>query len=416
MTVRTEARSGRHVSRVLIVLGALFAVALVPAASSAVTIDIGGEVFKDKCTPCHADISQTQDFAVTFTHGNHIGWACSSCHTEFPHRPEGVLRPTMKDCFNCHALNHGPQGEMASGECYDCHKAGPVPLRPKFHTADWAEKPHVAPALESANTQCAMCHTVADCNDCHLKTGVQWTPAVPFAYDVKNGCQACHGNANLTKTVDGRLKSYQVTGVDASAHRDITCVQCHSDFTYLDGVKQPTNLWYVNAGMACGACHDHDAAAKAYATSIHAEEIAKGNYKSATCGSCHGGHDIMLSDTKEASETIHASAEKMCASCHQDFYDSYSDYYHGAAYKAGASDAPACWDCHGSHTTQPAADKASSVNKANLTKTCASCHDQHGDATEGFIQASADMIHGKVAAREDNPVLGILSGIFGGRQ
>ncbi|MHB8706457.1 MAG: hypothetical protein ACYC77_08085 [Coriobacteriia bacterium] len=413
--MRKEARSGKPVSRVLIVLGALIALAMVPAASSAVTIEIGGDVYKDKCAPCHADISQTEDFAVTFTHGNHINSACSSCHTEFPHRPQGVLRPTMKDCFNCHGLKHGSQGAMATGECYDCHKLGPVALRPAFHTDDWAEKPHVAPANEKANTQCAMCHTISQCDECHLQTGVQWKPATPFAYDVQNGCLACHGNANLTKMEAGEVKSYLVDGVAASAHRDITCVQCHVDFTYTD-VKPATNLWYVNAGMACASCHDHDEAAKAYATSIHAEEIAKGNYKSATCGSCHGGHDILLSDTSEASETIHASAEEMCADCHRDYYDSYSDYYHGAAYKAGAKDAPACWQCHGSHTTQPIADNASMVNPANLTATCASCHDQHGDATEGFIKASSDMIHGKVAAREDNPVAGILGAIFGGRQ
>ncbi|MHB1342538.1 MAG: hypothetical protein ACYCX5_12385, partial [Coriobacteriia bacterium] len=117
--MRKEARSGKPVSRVLIVLGALIALAMVPAASSAVTIEIGGDVYKDKCAPCHADISQTEDFAVTFTHGNHINSACSSCHTEFPHRPQGVLRPTMKDCFNCHGLKHGSQGAMATGECYD---------------------------------------------------------------------------------------------------------------------------------------------------------------------------------------------------------------------------------------------------------------------------------------------------------
>ncbi|MEN6430210.1 MAG: hypothetical protein ABFC80_05095 [Coriobacteriales bacterium] len=414
--MRKGIRASKHLLRALGGVGVLLAAALAPAASSAVTIELGGEVYKDKCSPCHADISQTQDFAVTFTHGNHISWACSSCHTEFPHRPEGVLRPTMKDCFNCHGLKHGGQGEMASGECYDCHKLGPVKLRPKFHTSDWAQTPHVAPAQAQANTLCAMCHTKAQCDDCHLKTGVQWTPATPFAYDVKNGCQACHGNANLTKTVAGTVKSYQVKGLDASAHRDITCAQCHTDFTYVEDAPKRTNLWYVNAGLACAECHDHEEAAAQYATSIHAEEIAAGNYRSATCGSCHGGHDIARLDTDQARKEMHLSGKKTCAGCHPEYWGSYSDYYHGAAYKAGAADAPACWDCHGSHTIQPANDASSTVAPANLVTTCASCHDQHGTADEDFVEDAAAMIHSKAAVREANPLAGVIDAIFGGSQ
>ncbi len=415
--MREEARSGKHVSRVLLVLVALAAVALAPVASSAVTIETGGEVYKDKCTPCHADISKIKDPKVTFSHGSHISYACSSCHTQWPHQPQGTIRVVMKDCFNCHALNHGPQGLMASGTCSDCHGPGPVKLRPASHTTDWKNKPHVEPSRASQNTECAMCHTLDQCNTCHLKEGVDWQPTEPFAYNVGNGCQACHGNPNLTKLSGGVVKSYQVVGVDASAHRDITCVQCHVDFTYGPTAPAPkTKLWNVNAGMACGDCHDHSKAKAAYDSSIHAELIAKGNYASATCGSCHGGHTIPLTKTEEASMTVHSASYEMCGKCHRDYYDNYADYYHGAPYKAGAEDAPACWQCHGYHGIQPKADKASAVNPANLAATCGSgsCHDQHGTATEDFTRNAAGMIHGKTDVRKSNPILKLVGAIFGG--
>lgn len=418
MRLKRETGSGKRVSRLLLIVVALAALAIAPAASSAITIELGGEVFKDKCTPCHADISKIKNTAIIFTHGSHISYACSSCHTEWPHRPQGTLRVVMKDCFNCHALNHGPQGLMATGTCTDCHKPGPTKLRPVSHIDDWKNKPHVAPSLAKLQTECAMCHTRAECDKCHLQEGVQWTPEVPFAYDPGNGCQACHGNPNLTKLSGGLIKSYQVVGVDESAHRDVTCSKCHPDFSYGKGAPAPkTNLWNINAGLACADCHDHDKQTADYNKSIHAEEIAKGNLKSATCGSCHGGHDIVLTkDNQAAKDAVHASSEKMCGGCHKDYYESYADYYHGAPYKAGAKDAPACWQCHGAHNTQPSADKESLTYAATLATTCGAgdCHDQHGDASQGFATSAAAMIHGKKDVRASNPVLKLVGKVFGG--
>ncbi|TDB37650.1 MAG: hypothetical protein D9V44_06165 [Actinobacteria bacterium] len=417
--MRREARSGKHVSRALLILVVLAVVAIAPAASSAVTtIQLGGEVYKENCTYCHANYAQVKNLNINFTHGAHITTACSSCHTESPHGPGALIkRVPMKQCFNCHGLNHGSQGVMATAVCVDCHKAGPIKLRPASHVDDWKNKPHVAPSIASQNTECAMCHSLKDCDTCHLKEGVSWVPKEPFAYNVGNGCQACHGNPNLTKLSNGVIKSYQVLGVETSAHRDITCVQCHVDFTYGSTAPAPkTKVWSINAGMACADCHDHDSAKAAYEKSVHAEQIAKGNLASATCGSCHGGHTIPLTDTKEASMTVHAASYEMCGKCHKDYYDNYGDYYHGAPYKAGAEDAPACWQCHDYHAIQPKADKASAVNPANLAATCGAgaCHDQHGTATEDFTKSAAGMIHGKTEVRQKNPILKLIGAIFGG--
>ncbi|MBC7266761.1 MAG: hypothetical protein H5T75_07310 [Coriobacteriia bacterium] len=412
--MRAETRSGRLVSIALAAAALACATIGWSAVAYGLTIDIGGTVFADKCAPCHGNVAKTPDtFPVKFSHGNHITYACSSCHTQFPHRPEGTLKMDMKQCFNCHALVHGPQGVLATGKCYDCHYSTGKPLRPASHTEDWAETPHVQPARDELTTKCAMCHTLKQCDDCHIKTGVQWKPPVPFLYDAGTGCQACHGSPNLVRTTSTGVKSFQVTGLERSAHRDLSCQKCHPDFAYAE-VKPATPLWNVNAGLACAECHDHDAQAKKYAESVHAKEIAKGNLRSATCGSCHRGHDIQRLDTKEASEALHASAESMCGTCHQDYWDSYSDYYHGAAYKRGAKDAPACWDCHDAHDVKAAGDPASPVDPANLPETCARCH-QHKDSSESFVRASRDLIHKKVAVRQNNGLLRLVGSILGGR-
>ncbi len=379
-------------------------------------IDLGGKVYGENCDPCHANISETDNYAseIIFTHGYHQLIACSSCHSRFPHRSEGTERPSMKACFNCHGLQHGPMGELATGVCEDCHITPKDNLRPSFHTFDWAQEPHVQPSLDNLQTQCMMCHDGAFCDDCHEDKYVRWEPESAYTYDSDGGCNACHGDENLTKTSEGAPKSFQVVGVDDSAHRDLSCQKCHQDYEYED-VEAPTPIWQVNAGLACANCHADPAtwggdAEKAasnaemvaeYNTSIHADEIADGNLDSATCAGCHGGHYIKKLDTEFAQRELHGGAYRMCARCHLEEYNSYDDYYHGAAYKQGALDAPACWDCHGAHGIMPSSDPESKMSDQNKGDTCGTegCHNGSG---ESFTNAASDLIHQKKETAEDN--------------
>jgi hypothetical protein len=414
MTKRFKTPAGTGARRVGIALTLVIAALVVPAFAQTVTIDIGGDVFSDKCKPCHADYTQTDNPLYTFTHGNHITFQCSSCHPTFPHTPSGTDLPAMTDCFNCHALYHGPQGVLAKGACEACHGDDVEGLRPANHTLNWAETPHVEPANNQLTTLCSMCHVKNDCDVCHVEQNVAWTVPQPMVYDAGNGCLACHGSPNLIKSSADGIVSFQVTGVDSSAHRDLTCPDCHIDFTYVD-TRPPTRVWYINAGMACanGGCHDHDEQADAYATSVHAKAIAEGDYASATCGSCHGGHDIASLDTDAAVRDLYFSSEAMCAECHQDRWDNYGDAYHGAAYKRLANDAPPCWGCHPAHEALPSNDPESSTHASKIGETCASCH-QHADAGEQFSAFSAEMIHQQEGLRAENPLHKILSLLPGG--
>lgn len=406
---------------------AVLAIAI-PTVSGALSIEITGDVYSDKCTPCHANIDRPASHPkYTFSHGNHITYQCSTCHPTFPHKPQGTDTPVMRECWNCHGLRHGPQGVLASGECEDCHGKKLVDLRPASHTYDWAKAPHVQPANELLTTECSLCHTKAECDDCHVDKGVSWAAPRPMVYDAGNGCQACHGSPNLIKSSSDGIVSYQVTGLEASAHRDLTCGQCHTDFAYAK-TNNPSNVWYVNAGLACAqaGCHDEDDpstpanenAASAWRFSVHGEAVTSGDLTSATCGSCHGGHDIARLDTEAARRALHLSGEAMCASCHQEYWDNYNDAYHGAAYKRRAEDAPACWDCHPAHEMLTADHPDSTTNMANLPSTCSGaggCHQQHVNTSETFVRNTAAIIHQQEGVRDENVAMKLLRLLPGGK-
>ncbi len=374
-------------------------------------IDLGGRVYGETCDPCHGNIADTGNFSgeIIFGHGYHQLVSCSSCHSRFPHRPEGTERPTMKACWNCHGLQHGPMGELATGKCVDCHNTPERNLRPAFHTPDWKNKPHVEPGRANLQTQCMMCHDEAGCVDCHEDEVIKWDPGVDYKYDSSGGCLACHGQ-ELLKNAAGGSKSYQVIGVDESAHRDLSCQKCHIDYEYEDS-PDPTPVWNINVGLACQNCHDHADVKADYLKSIHGQALAKGDYETATCASCHGGHYIQRLDSSYARERLHLDAYRICARCHAEQYESYNDYYHGAAYKNGSTDAPACWDCHGAHDILASADPESMVSDQNAAGTCGQegCHD---GSAEAFAQNAGDLIHQKSAAAENNPLKRFLDRVL----
>ena len=437
MSLRFRARRGRRFA--IAIATAAFAMSIM-AASAAFAVDISAQVsvtdiiqqlanapvFEGECTAvCHGNIAATKNYAseIKFSHGNHILIQCSGCHARFPHRQSGTEKPTMKGCFNCHGVRHGPRGLLAKSNCDACHTTPRWQLRPAFHGNDWAAKPHVQPAYDSLNTKCMMCHTAKDCTTCHDKKGIVWQPKSGWDYDpgetsgTQSGCLACHGDATLLKASDGGTRSFQVTGIEDSAHRGVTCQQCHQDYRY-DDKAAPTKLWSVNAGLACATCHQNAKLAedrdpvKLYEASVHAKKIREGNYESATCGSCHGGHFIYLLDTPEAKARMHASAYRVCARCHAAAYGTYNDYYHGRAYKNGAGDAPACWQCHESHDILPKADQASSVSDKNISATCgqAGCHK---GSSQQFGTDAAQLIHRKAQVQKDNPLIQMITRVKG---
>jgi len=202
----------------------------------------------------------------------------------------------------------------------------------------------------------------------------------------KSGCMVCHGDPNLVRIVNGRTVSMFISTavLNNSAHANVQCTGCHLDFAYsVPHANAASNAWRDVAKSACKNCHKE--AFTAYSKGAHSPApTSAGTQRTTTtsgvkrkplCGDCHGSHDIQkLKGNPAGQEALHSRGKEICGNCHLDFWDNYDDYYHGRAYKRGAPDAPACWQCHAAHDILPSTDRRSSVNQVNLVETCGQCH------------------------------------------
>lgn len=414
MYAPTQGRPGRRTSTICAVLmGAalvwLLATGTALAAETAAQQVLAlqkAPVFPLSCAPCHAEIKDNKLPGINFSHASHISYQCAACHTRFPHQPEGTTVPKMPTCWTCHNLRHGPQGIMAKAQCEKCHNnTKSVKLRPASHIVGWKGKPHVAPAEAQLSTTCMMCHTRAQCDACHAKTNISWETTQSWGYDPGNGCLSCHGS-DLPRLA----APVTASGLDGSAHRAVTCPKCHPDFRY-DETRGQTKLWKVNAGLSCADCHSQrisefptSTAVMDWRASIHGSWVLAGKLKAPTCAGCHGGHAIERTKTQAAKDRVRLSGDQMCGrgtDCHAASYDSYNDWWHGAAYKKGSLDAPACWSCHPAHTVRVGTDPKSSVNAEQLGKTCG-VEGCHIGTSEGFAAAWRSLPHGRPAVEATN--------------
>ena len=239
----------------------------------------------------------------------------------------------------------------------------------------------------------------------------------------QSGCMVCHGDPNLVRVEDGVTVSMYVDPavIENSAHKDTQCTGCHLDFAYsVPHSNAVSDEWRSIAKTACKNCHQeanlayskgaHSLTPTATAPTTVTVPVQEPDNVKPLCGDCHGGHDIqMLTDNPDGQEALHADGYRICGSCHQDYWDNYDDYYHGAAYKNGAPDAPACWQCHLAHDILPSSNQRSSVNEINLVETCGQCH--KNEPNDDYVSYSA-YIHGKEEVRSQNPVFAFLQASY----
>ncbi len=206
-------------------------------------------------------------------------------------------------------------------------------------------------------------------------------------------CLGCHSDPSLTGTRGGKTIS---VGVDAkklagSVHGSLDCIACHQDlagseFPHTENPKR----------VECGACHDQQA--KEYARNIHGVAAAKGDKLAPGCTECHGKHDI-LPRRDPRSPTATMNIPVTCGRCHHEgtpvslshdipqdrILENYSMSQHGEGlYKRGLTVTAVCTSCHTAHDVLPHTDPRSSINRANIAKTCTQCH------------ARIEMVHRKV--------------------
>ncbi|MFH1736854.1 MAG: multiheme c-type cytochrome, partial [Actinomycetota bacterium] len=156
----------------------------------------------------------------------------------------------------------------------------------------------------------------------------------------KTGCLVCHGDPKLTQVKAKRSLYISDTELMSSVHKDLACVKCHTDFSTRNASQShqgPKTDSRKIAGLSCKNCHEHESQLKIYDTSVHGRKALGGDPKAATCADCHGSHAIKsLKKNKAYAAKFRMNAKEICGKCHQKYFESYDDYYHGRAYKMKA--------------------------------------------------------------------------------
>jgi cytochrome b subunit of formate dehydrogenase len=322
----------------------------------------------DDCLACHNDPTLTKEengkqisLGVDdkkFKASVHSVFSCTDCHTDVKSAPHETT-PSKPACATCHA-------DQQTAYDHGVH----------------------AKAAAAGNTN------VAKCQDCH--GGVhEILPSTDPKSKVARGnipmtCGSCHGQKFVMASggmTAAAFNSYQESvhgkAVAAGSEKAAVCTDCHGEHDILGAgdPKSPINKFNVPA--TCAKCHAD--VKTQYMQSIHGEAIQRGNWQAPVCTDCHGIHTIKA--PKDANSSVaSANVKDTCGSCHSGVrlsdefgvpggrVASYMASYHGMASEVGSSTVANCASCHGVHNILPSSDPRSTINHANLAKTCGQCH------------------------------------------
>jgi hypothetical protein len=274
---------------------------------------------------------------------------------------------TVQDCLACHA-DPDLSITLGSGETQTLH----------VDAGEYARSVH---------------GSALNCTACHPGFEEQPHPAVntasraSFRAAFANACRKCHLD-NDRKAHDGVHYQLLAKGDTRAPY----CADCHGAHTMAPPARPRARI-----SQTCGTCHAQVVAA--YKESVHGRALRDGNPDVPACTDCHRAHDIK--DPRERAWLL--ETPQLCGKCHGDprlaakyglspnVLQTYlADFHgmtaslHGSKRTEGARFTAVCVDCHGVHDIKRVEDPESTVIRANLTKTCAKCHQ---GASESFPAA-----------------------------
>jgi hypothetical protein len=185
-------------------------------------------------------------------------------------------------------------------------------------------------------------------------------------------CLACHSRPELTYQFPSGQEWSLYVDPDQyrgsiHAQEEMVCTDCHTEITtYPHPPLEASSIrfYQLEQYQTCRQCHD-DVYSQAL-DSIHASEIAAGNWDAAICTDCHSAHY-----THPAGEP-RTRIPETCSQCHSTIYNEYLESVHGQALvDENNTDVPTCIDCHGVHTQE---DPRTTSFRLNSPKLCATCH------------------------------------------
>ncbi len=345
----------------------------------------------DICLKCHSDkkiVHEKQEFVLKYKesiHGKYIN--CSDCHTghkilRASDPSSTVARDNVaKVCANCHKdvaenyfnSEHGKvllDGFKDAPTCTDCHGE------------------HDIMRVTSSKSKISRANEVKVCLNCHLdnpNVKIRMTHTSSFI-------------ASYEESVHGRL--YHSGNQNAAV-----CSDCHGAHEMMRVSDPNSKIYKFNVVSTCGKCHVK--ISEEFKQSVHGVALSRGNADSPTCTNCHGEHLILEPTDPRSPVAPRNVALKLCAECHasvklaekygipSEKFKTFTDSYHGLNVRLGNVEAANCASCHGVHDILPSSDPRSSINKANLVKTCGQCHP---GANENFVKGK---VHVTVASTDE---------------
>lgn len=248
------------------------------------------------------------------------------------------------------------------------------------------------PHRENKQVTCTECHG-EDVSQINIDNLMPVSVQLPYdskramVIKLNDACRTCHEQQFAVATDSAHMRVLDSGNLEAPL-----CVDCHGSHNV-----QPPDQPRSKIAKTCSTCHA--SVYSSYESSVHGQALSEGNQDVPTCVDCHGVHSVRgPRDTAFRNDSI-----VMCGNCHgnkelmkkynisSEVFNTYVDDFHGRTVNLfreqnqGISSTKAvCFDCHGIHNIRKPSDPLSSVNPANLMKTCQQCHE---DANERFSGA-----------------------------
>jgi uncharacterized protein with PIN domain len=379
-----------------------------------------GDRLAPTCVSCHGnhDIKPVRDHDSPVS-PMRVPFTCGRCHQEGSpvtrqrtiHQDhilenysesihgEGLLRKGLivaPNCASCHTAHNilpptDPASSISRGRiaatCTRCHAEIESVHRKVIKGELWEKEAHVLPA----------------CVDCHPPHKIR---KVFYDQGMADGdCLRCHERADIKASDDGRSLTVAPEQLRESKHSKVTCSQCHAGVNVSH--RRPCET--ITQKVDCTACHADQG--QQFQESIHGQLLARDDPNAPSCKECHGRHDVK-GRLSPASPTFATNIPTLCARCHREgekaavrytgpeheIVESYTESIHGKGLlKSGLTVTATCTNCHTAHHELPRTDPASSVNRANVPKTCGACH--HG--IEDEFESS---VHHTMVGHTDKPL------------
>ncbi len=347
------------------------------------------------CGGCHREgtpISETRNIPQTNILGNYM----DSIHGEGLFKKGLTVTAVCTSCHTAHSVlpHTDPRSSIAKANiartCTRCHAQIETVHRKVIRGELWEKQPHLIPA----------------CVDCHEPHKVR---RVFYAQGMSDrDCQRCHGDPSIKPlTPAGTRMTLFVNQSDLaqSRHARVACVQCHTGGTI--STLRPCST--MTQPVDCSICHAE--VVTQYRESTHGRLVAQGSPDAPTCGECHSPHRT-LGKNDSSSPTFSRNVPALCGKCHRSgqkaalrykgkedhAVEHYTESIHGKGLlQSGLTVTADCGDCHTAHHELPSRDPRSTVNRANVARTCAQCH-------RGIYELFTASVHSPTVTRTGKPL------------